>query len=53
MRKNYPILRNVKLEGTGMPPHFVDEKKERGYLQDSRRISKNNAHSQLDEILST
>ena len=27
MRKNYPRLRNGKLEGTGMPPHFVDEKK--------------------------
>ena len=26
-RKNYPRLRNGKLEGTGMPPHFVDEKK--------------------------
>ncbi len=27
MRKKYPRLRNGKLEGTGMPPHFVDEKK--------------------------
>tara|TARA_Y100001970_G_scaffold164253_1_gene200675 strand:- start:5657 stop:5905 length:249 start_codon:yes stop_codon:yes gene_type:complete len=26
-RKNYPRLRNGKLEGTGMPPHFLDEKK--------------------------
>ena len=26
-RKNYPRLRNGKLEGTGMPPHFIDEKK--------------------------
>ena len=26
-RKHYPRLRNGKLEGTGMPPHFVDEKK--------------------------
>ncbi len=26
-RKNYPRLRNEKLEGTGMPPHFIDEKK--------------------------
>ena len=25
-RKNYPRLRNGKLEGTGMPPHFIDEK---------------------------
>ena len=25
-RKNYPRLRNGKLEGGGMPPHFVDEK---------------------------
>ena len=27
MRKNYPPLRNVKLEGGGMPPHFLDKKK--------------------------
>ena len=26
-RKNYPRLRNGKLEGGGMPPHFLDEKK--------------------------
>tara|TARA_B100001175_G_C19133754_1_gene460219 strand:+ start:249 stop:485 length:237 start_codon:yes stop_codon:yes gene_type:complete len=26
-RKNFPRLRNGKLEGTGMPPHFIDEKK--------------------------
>ena len=27
MRKHYSRLRNGKLEGTGMPPHFVDKKK--------------------------
>ena len=26
-RRNYPRLRNGKSEGTGMPPHFIDEKK--------------------------
>tara|TARA_B100001250_G_C19633558_1_gene714882 strand:+ start:111 stop:254 length:144 start_codon:yes stop_codon:yes gene_type:complete len=29
MRKNYPRLRNGKLEGKGLPPHFVDEKRKR------------------------
>ena len=24
-RKNYPRLRNGKLEGTGIPPHFIIE----------------------------
>ena len=26
-RRNYPRLRNGKLEGGGMPPHFIDESK--------------------------
>ena len=25
-RRNYPRLRNGKLEGGGIPPHYVDEK---------------------------
>ena len=25
-RRNYPRLRNGKLEGGGLPPHFIDEK---------------------------
>ena len=25
-RRNYPRLRNGKLEGEGLPPHFVNEK---------------------------
>ncbi len=25
--RNYPRLRNGKLEGGGMPPHFIDERK--------------------------
>ena len=26
-RNRYPRMRNGKLEGGGMPPHFIDEKK--------------------------
>ena len=51
-RKNYPRLRNGKLEGTGMPPHFIDEKKKEVVFHISWRISSRNGNTDLDASIS-